>query len=233
MFVTGQRVVFPPSLVRTSVPVEHTAARGAGTVVAARDRRPHVSTQDTLTRSWQDLEVPPPGNYQIDPAHTTIEFIARHLMIAKARGRFTGFSGQIHIDEDPARSSVEVSIDADTIDTAEEDRDTHLRSPDFLDVERWPNITFRGGEPEHVEGQRWRVPGELTVRDVTRPVELDATLEGVARDPWGNTRVIFSAATTIDREDFDVTWNQVLESGGVMVGKRVTAEIEAQAVLQE
>ncbi|HEX2026736.1 MAG TPA: YceI family protein [Nitriliruptorales bacterium] len=114
-----------------------------------------------MTRTWQHLEVrPPPGNDQINPAHTTIEFIARHLMIARVRGRFTGFSGQIHIDDEPSRSSVEVSIDADTIDTAEEDRDTHLRAPDFLHVERWPSITFPDGDPEDVEGRRWRVLGE-------------------------------------------------------------------------
>ncbi len=190
-----------------------------------------MATQ-ALTRTWSGVEAPPAGTYDIDPAHTTVEFIARHLMIAKVRGRFTGFSGHIEIAENIEESSAELSIEAGTIDTAEEQRDVHLRSPDFLAVERWPNITFRAGGPRHVEGKRWRVPGELSIRDVTRPVELDVTLEGVVTDPWGNTRAMFSASTTIDREDFGITWNQLLETGGVMVGREVTAEIHCQAVLR-
>ncbi len=191
-----------------------------------------MALQETHTRTWAGVEAPPAGTYEIDPAHTTVEFIARHLMIAKVRGRFTGFSGRMHIAENLEDSSAELNIEAGTLDTAEEQRDVHLRSPDFLDVERWPNITFRASNPRHVEGKHWRVPGELTIRDVTRPVELDVELEGVVEDPWGNTRAIFSASTIIDREDFGITWNQVLETGGVMVGKEVTAEIHCQAVLQ-
>lgn len=192
-----------------------------------------MSAQQSLTRTWAGLDVPPAGTYEIDPAHTSIEFIARHLMIAKVRGRFTGFSGHLEITEDLEDSFVEVTIEAGTIDTAEEQRDTHLRSPDFLNVERWPTMTFRATHPKHVEGQRWHLAGELTVRDATQPVELDVTLEGVARDPWGNTRVMFSATTKVNRKDFGITWNQVLETGGVMVGDEVTAEINAQAVLKE
>lgn len=134
-----------------------------------------MATQEALTRTWAGVEVPPTGTYKIDPAHTTVEFIARHLMIAKVRGRFSGFSGHIELAENLEDSSAELNIEAGTIDTAEQQRDAHLRSPDFLDVERWPNITFRAGSPRHVEGNRWRVPGELTIRDVTRPVELDVT----------------------------------------------------------
>ena len=188
--------------------------------------------EQAQTRTWRDLEIPPAGTYDIDPAHTTLEIIARHMMIAKVRGRFEQFSGQIEVGEDPAESRAEVEIEAGSINTAEEQRDAHLKSPDFLDVEGWPRITFLAEGPEHVEGNRFRIPAELTIRDQTRPVDLEFTLEGVGVDPWGNTRAIFSGAFTINREDFGMTWNQTLETGGVLVGKELRAEIDCQAVLR-
>lgn len=174
--------------------------------------------------------LPAPGVWEIDPAHTTVGFVARHLMVAKVRGRFTGVTGAITVAERPEDSSVEVTIDAATIDTREEARDNHLRSPDFLDVENHPTITFRSTRVRHVEGHRWAVDGELTIKGVTRPVTLDVTYEGVVRDPWGGERVGFSATTEIDRDDWGVSWNVALEAGGFLVGKKVMIEIEVEAV---
>jgi polyisoprenoid-binding protein YceI len=189
--------------------------------------------EETLTRTWQGLEIPPAGTYDIDPAHTTVEVIARHMMIAKVRGRFEEFSGHVVVAEDPGRSSFEVDIRAGSIDTSEEQRDTHLRSPDFLDVETWPSILVEGSGPQHVGDRDFTITADLTIRDVTRPVEIEFSLEGVAKDPWGGTRAIYSGAFSIDREEFGVTWNQALETGGVMVGKQLRAEIEVQTVLRE
>ncbi len=188
--------------------------------------------EQTVTRTWQGLEIPPAGTYDIDPSHTTLEVIARHMMIAKVRGRFEEFSGHLVIGEDPTDSSVEVDIQAGSIDTSEEGRDQHLRSPDFLDVESWPSITLKGSGPQHVRGRDFTLTADLTIRDVTRPVEIEFTLEGVTIDPWGNTRAFFSGAFSIDREEFGVTWNQALETGGVMVGKELKAEVDLQAVLR-
>jgi polyisoprenoid-binding protein YceI len=191
-----------------------------------------MSQQETVTRTWEGIEFPPAGTYDIDPGHTTVEVIARHMMLAKVRGRFEQFSGTIRIGDDPNDSSAEVDIESGSINTAEQQRDAHLRSPDFLDIEQWPSIRLRTTGLQHVGKNRFRVPAELTIRDVTRPVEMDVELEGVAKDPWGNTRAFFSASFKIDREDFGITWNQVLETGGMLVGKQLTAEIEVQAVLQ-
>jgi polyisoprenoid-binding protein YceI len=189
-------------------------------------------TEQTLTRTWQGLELPPAGTYDIDPSHTDIEIIARHMMFAKVRGRFEEFSGHIVVGEDPTTSSVELQVAAASIDTSEKQRDDHLRSGDFLDVETYPTITVKGSAPEHVSGQDYRLTVDLTIRDVTRPVEVDFSLEGVTKDPWGNTRAFFSGVFSIDREAFGVTWNQAMETGGVMVGKELKAEIELQAVLR-
>jgi polyisoprenoid-binding protein YceI len=188
--------------------------------------------QETVTRNWQGLEIPPAGTYDIDPSHTTVEVIARHMMIAKVRGRFEEFSGHLVVGEDPTDSRVEVDIQAGSITTSEDQRDQHLRSPDFLDVESWPSITLKGSGPTHVKGQDFKLTADLTIRDVTRPVEIDVTLEGVTIDPWGNTRVFFTGAFSIDRDEFGVTWNQALETGGVMVGKELKAAVDLQAVLR-
>ena len=188
--------------------------------------------EDTLTRTWQGLEIPPAGTYDIDPSHTTVEIIARHMMIAKVRGRFEEFSGHVVVGEEPGESGLEVDIQAGTINTNEETRDQHLRSADFLDAEQWPSITVKGSNPEHVKGQDFKITADLTIRDVTKPVEIDFTLEGVTKDPWGGTRAIYSGAFTINREEFGVTWNQALETGGVMVGPELKAELDVQAVLR-
>jgi polyisoprenoid-binding protein YceI len=159
-----------------------------------------------------------------------VEFGVRHLGLARVRGRFTDVSGDVVIDEDITRSAVDVTIGADSIDTRDKDRDTHLRSPDFLDVDRYPQITFRSTAVTG-QGDEWTVTGDLTIRDVTRSVILVVDFEGGAKDPWGSTRIGFSAHTEINREDFGLSWNQALETGGWLIGKQVKIEISAEAVL--
>jgi polyisoprenoid-binding protein YceI len=188
-----------------------------------------MSTQPA-TRALNGLEAPAPGTWQFDQAHTTLMGEARHLMVTKVRGRFSDFTGTIHVAEVPEESFVEVQIRADSIDTGSPERDTHLRSPDFLDVQSHPTLTFRSTGLELGDGPEFRVPGDLTIRGVTRPVVLDSEYLGATVDPWGNTRVGFSATTEIDREDFGMTWNLALEAGGVLVSKKIKIELEVQAI---
>ena len=172
------------------------------------------------------------NTWNLDPAHSGINFSVRHMVFAKVRGRFGAFRGKVE-ELDPAdltRSAVAVEIDAASIDTGVADRDNHLRSPDFLDVERFPKLRFKSTKVEKAGGNRYRILGELTIRDVTREVVLDAEYGGQGKDPWGNQRVAFTATTVLDRGDFGLTWNQVLEAGGVLVGERIDIEIEVQAV---
>lgn len=176
----------------------------------------------------------PTTTWTLDAAHSAAEFTAKHMMITTVRGRIAELRGTIALDEaNPDRSTVEVELDAASIDTRSEQRDGHLRSGDFLDVERFPVITFRSRRVEGAstrDGARFRVVGELTIRDVTREVTLDATYEGRGRDPWGGERVSFSADTTIDRRDFGLTWNAALETGGVLVSNEIRIHLEAQAI---
>lgn len=172
--------------------------------------------------------------WTIDPTHTLVEFSAKHMMITTVKGRFSGVSGTLAIDEaHPERSTVDIEIHAPTIDTRADQRDQHLKSADFLDVEQYPTLSFRsrrieGAKP--AEGARFRVIGDLTIRGVTREVTLDATYEGRGRDPWGGERLSFSATTRIDRRDYGLTWNAALETGGVLVSNEIRIEIEAQAI---
>lgn len=184
-----------------------------------------------LTRTVDGVALPTAGTFALDPSHTHVGFSVRHMM-AKVRGRFASFSGTVRIAENAGDSSVDVSIDVGSIDTRDEQRDAHLRSPEFFDAESHPHMAYRStGLTPKGEG-RYRVDGELTIKGVTRPVSLDLTFEGVGVDPWGNQRLGFSAVAELDREQFGLTWNQVLETGSVLVGKKVTIEIEAQAVRQ-
>jgi polyisoprenoid-binding protein YceI len=166
----------------------------------------------------------------IDPIHTSVGFTVRHLMIAKVRGHFRSVAGTIEI---PAGTDVpqaiEVTIDGSSIDTREPQRDEHLRSPDFLDVATYPMLTLRSTE---ISGSpsAFKIHGDLTIHGTTRPVVLDATFEGRATDPWGNLRAGYEATTTISRKDFGLTWNQVLEAGGVAVGDEVRIEISVEAI---
>jgi polyisoprenoid-binding protein YceI len=170
--------------------------------------------------------------WRIDPAHTEVGFSAKHLMITTVRGRFGEVSGTIELDEsDLANSGVEVKVGAASVDTGTPDRDTHLRSADFLDVEAHPWLTFRSRRVEPDREGKFRVVGDLTIRGVTREVTLGVSDEGRVIDPWGGTRASFSATTAIDRRDWNLTWNAVLETGGVLVGNEVKIALEVQAVL--
>jgi polyisoprenoid-binding protein YceI len=185
--------------------------------------------QATAVRTVDGIEAPQAGTYEIDTAHSVIEFVVRHLGLAKVRGRFDSFRGTIEIGDDVFASRADVTIDAASIDTRDADRDKHLRSPDFLDVESYPTIEFHSTKVRK-EGERWLVDGDLTVRGVTRPVTLDMEFEGVVTDPWGNVRTGFSATTEVNREDFGVNWNQRLDTGGWLVGKQVKIELSLEAV---
>ncbi|MBM3772780.1 MAG: YceI family protein [Acidimicrobiia bacterium] len=171
--------------------------------------------------------------WQIDSSHSGIQFTVRHLVIAKVRGQFSRWTGSLETPgRDCYRASLNVAIDASSIDTGVADRDAHLRSADFFDVERYPEITFTSTAVTQAAADRLRVTGALTIKGVTRDVALEVEVLGQAKDPWGNERAAFSATTAIDRREFGLTWNQVLETGGVMVGERVRIAIEIEAVRQ-
>jgi polyisoprenoid-binding protein YceI len=191
-----------------------------------------MTMSQTETRTIKGTPIPTAGDWELDPVHTSAQFVARHLMVSKVRGKFTDVSGTIHIAEDPTESSVEVKIDPASVETGDEQRDAHLRSPDFLDVERYPEITFRSRSVEGSSPSHFLVHGELTVHGVTRPVTLEAEYHGVTADPWGGRRAGFSATTEVDREDFGLTWNVAIEAGGFVVGKKVRLELEVEAVAQ-
>ncbi len=185
------------------------------------------------TRIVDGIEIPALGTWEVDPAHSRLGFVARHLMVTKVRGSFDVFDGRIVVGEGPEDSTVEVRVDTASITTGSPDRDQHLRSPDFLDVERFPVMTFRSTKVERSGETGLRLEGELTVRDVTRPVTLDAEFDGLTGDPWGGMRVAFTGTTEIDREDWGMTWNVALERGGVLVSKKVQIEIDVQAKFVE
>jgi polyisoprenoid-binding protein YceI len=184
----------------------------------------------TATRT--DLHVPAAGTYGIDAAHSSVGFKVRHLMIGKTRGRFVDYDAQVVIAEEPTESTLAVTVQLASVDTRDAGRDEHLRSADFFDVEQHPTMTYRSTAVRHVKGDDWQVDGELTVRGVSRPLTLDVTFEGSARDPWGGERAAFVASGELDREDFGLTWNQALETGGLLVGKKIEIEIEAELVRQ-
>jgi polyisoprenoid-binding protein YceI len=169
--------------------------------------------------------------WNIDLTHSGINFSVRHMMLSKVRGRFAKFNGTLNLEDgDFTHSVVEATIDAASIDTGTPDRDTHLRSADFFDVEKFPELRFKSTRIEKLGDDRYRVTGDLTIRDATREVSLDVEAGGQAKDPWGNERVGFFAKTALDRKDFGLGWNAVLEAGGVLVGDRVEIELEVQAV---
>ena len=171
------------------------------------------------------------GTWDLDPAHTRLGFAARHAMVATVRGNFGVFSGVIAIDSaDPTRSTAEVRVDAASLTTGNEQRDAHLKSPDFLDVERYPEIVFRSTGAEVVSDDEFKLHGELTVRDQTRPVVLDLEFQGSSPDPFGNLRAGFEGRTTINRKDWGLTWNVAIEGGGILVGDKVKLELDVSAI---
>jgi polyisoprenoid-binding protein YceI len=184
------------------------------------------------TRAVNGLTLPSTGTFVLDKSHTEVGFIARHLMVSKVRGRFTDFEGTIVVADDPSESSVEVIIQAASINTNDENRDKHVRTNDFLSTDEFPALTFRSTKVELSSGGDWKVNGDLTVRGVTRPIVLDVQFEGVIQDPWGNQRLGFTASGEIDRNDFGVSFNAALETGGFVVSPKIKLEIEAEAVRQ-
>jgi polyisoprenoid-binding protein YceI len=188
------------------------------------------TTAVAFTRTIGGVEVPTTGDWMFDTPHTNLMFVARYAMLTKVRGHFNAFEGTIHVAEKPEDSSVELTIDASSITTDNETRDGHLRSADFLHLENHPTIVFRSTRVDLVGDNRLRVAGDLTIRGVTKEVVLDAEYAGAAKDAYGRTRIAFSAKTEIDRDDFGVSWNMALETGGLLVGKRVQIELEVQAL---
>ncbi|MBA2273788.1 MAG: YceI family protein [Actinobacteria bacterium] len=170
------------------------------------------------------------GRWAIDPAHSSFDFIAKHMMVSKVRGSFGEFEGIFTVDLDGAKSSAEVRLKTASVDTKHADRDTHLRSPDFFDVEKFPEITFRSTGVELISADESRMTGDLTIKEVTRPVTLDVIFDDyVAKDAFGSARAGFSASTKVNREDFGLTWNVALETGGVLVSKEITLDLQIAA----
>ena len=171
------------------------------------------------------------GTYTIDPGHSRIGFVARHAMITKVRGSFNEFEGSGYFDaENPANSRLELTIQAASIDTRSADRDGHLRSNDFFDMEKYPTITFTSTAVDKVDDDTYRVTGDLTIKDVTKPVTVDFEYAGTAVDPFGNTRLGLDGSVVVNRKDWGVNWNAALEAGGVLVSEKVTLEFEVSAI---
>jgi len=174
------------------------------------------------------------SHWKIDAAHSSLQFSVRHLVIAKVRGAFKAYQGNLEFSEASPGAAAElrqvnVRVDAGSIDTGEAKRDEHLRGADFLDVERYPHFEFQSRTIER-RGARYQINGDLTLHGITRPVVLEAELLGFGKDPWGNERVAFSGKARIERGDFGLTWNQALETGGVLVGTAIDIEVEVQAL---
>ncbi|HSD49249.1 MAG TPA: YceI family protein [Actinomycetota bacterium] len=189
-------------------------------------------SETTTQRGHQRVALPPVGTYAFDKAHAEVGFVARH-MISRVRGRFTEFDGQITISETLEDSHVEVDIDASSIWTNQGMRDDHLRSGDFLEAETYPKLTFRSTAVRPTGGSTFQLVGDLTIKDTTNEVVLDAEFLGFGPGSQGGTVVAFTARTEIDREDWDMTWNVAVETGGLLVGKKVQIEIDVEALLVE
>lgn len=185
----------------------------------------------SATRTVSGVELPTTGVWQIDPGHAEVGFVGRHFGLTKVRGRFTGVVGAVVITDDPAQSSVEVTIDMRTVSSGDNSRDEHLRSGDLFDVEHHPTAIYRSTAVT-VNGTSGTVDGDLTIKGVTRPVRLQVDYLGHASDPWGNERAVFSATSRINREDWGLTWNMVLEAGGLLVSKEIDLEIEVELIHQ-
>ncbi len=189
-------------------------------------------TDTAATREYQGLQIPAPGTYVLDAAHKRVGFVVKHLMVSKVRGEFGEAEATITVGEDPLQSSVTATIQTASVHTGQADRDNHLRTGDFFESEKYPAMEFRSTGIKSFEGNEIVLAGELTIKDVTRPVDLIVEFEGAGRSPYGFDIFGFSAHTEIDREDWGLTWNQALETGGVMVSKKVKIEIEGEAIRQ-
>ena len=191
-----------------------------------------MATESVAVSTASEVESSSPTVWKVDPAHSSAEFAVRHMMVSTVKGSFKTLSGSIRYDEsDPEKSRIEAEIDAASIDTGVADRDTHLRSADFFDVARFPRLAFRSTGVE-ANGDTGKLHGDLTIHGVTRPVSLDVAFLGEVKDPWGSRRRGYSAETTLNRKDFGMTWNMVLDAGGVLVGDRVKVTLNIEAVEQ-
>jgi polyisoprenoid-binding protein YceI len=171
------------------------------------------------------------STWKFDPAHTTVEFVAKHMMITNVKGRFNSFDGEITVDgEDPETAIVNITFETASVDTGHGQRDGHLRSPDFFDVDNFPHVFFKSTKVETLGEDHFKVAGDLTVRDVTRPVELDTHIDGKIKDMQGKQRYAFSATTSFNRKDFGLNWNVALEAGGWLVGEQIKINIDAEIV---
>jgi polyisoprenoid-binding protein YceI len=171
------------------------------------------------------------GDYVLDVAHSRLGFVARHAMVTKVRGAFNDFEGAAHLDgSDPSKSYATVTIDVASVDTRQPQRDDHLRTNDFFDAPTFPKITFVSTAVEKLDEETYRMTGDLTIKDVTKSVSIDFAYSGSATDPYGNQRVGFEGSTVINRKDFGVNFNAVLETGGVMVSEKITLEFEISAI---
>jgi polyisoprenoid-binding protein YceI len=188
-----------------------------------------TGTTASTTRTTSLL---PQGTWKVDPAHSSVEFSVKHMGIATVRGRFTKFEGTLEVGPTLAESRAYGKVDVASIDTGEPDRDAHLRSPDFFDVEHYPEITFESTRVEPIDDDASTVHGKLTMHGVTKDVKLDVVFEGTDTDPWGNERVGLTATGTLNRSDFDMKFNQALGSGNLLVGDRVNISLDISAVKQ-
>ncbi|MFI7019399.1 YceI family protein [Streptomyces sp. NPDC050164] len=188
-------------------------------------------TDDTTTptRVVDGVELPAAGAWKVDPGHAEVGFVGRHFMLTKVRGRFTGVDATVRIGDRPEDSRVTAVIDMASVDSGDRTRDDHLRSGDFFDVEKHPKATFESTSVAW-DGKSGKMDGDLTIKGVTRPVSLAVDYLGYARDPWGNDRAVFSAHGKIDREDWGLTWNMALETGGILVSKEIELSLEIEAI---
>ena len=184
------------------------------------------------TREFEGLQIPAAGTYELDQAHKRVGFVVKHLMVSKVRGQFAEATATIVVGENPLDSSVTASIKTASVETGQVDRDNHLRTGDFFEAEKYPTIEYRSTGIKSWDGNEFVLTGELTIKDVTKPVDLLVEFEGVGRSPYGFDVFGFSASTEVDREDWGLTYNMALETGGVMIGKKVKIEIEGEAIRQ-
>jgi len=180
----------------------------------------------TTTATQVDLPV---GTWTLDKAHSSVSFVARHMMVTKVRGSFHAYDGKVEVAENPADSFVNIEIEANSVSTGSPDRDGHLISPDFFDVVNYPTIQFVSTDIRQGSGH-WQLTGDLTIKDVTRPVTLEVAFHGTETNPWGKSIAAFTATAEVDREAWGLTWNVPLESGGLLVSKKIKLEIEAQLI---
>jgi polyisoprenoid-binding protein YceI len=189
-----------------------------------------VSTQ--LVRIVDGRLVPVPGIWEFDPGHTEVSFEGRHLTVTRVRGRFRRFSGRLIVAEVPEASIAELAIEASSIDSGFKDRDEHLESDDWFDAERYPTIIFRSRGISHVSGNRWQAGGELTIKDISRPIDVQIEFAGAVSDPWGNPKIGAAVRAEVDREAWGLDWNMPLNAGGFVVGRTVQLIVDVEAVLR-